>query len=98
MVAMNPLAEDVDEQLDERFIDLIATVEALVDVEFEAIMRAGCTRSAVVESVLARRPPRDDERQRCVHYGALPSAVASATVEESERSPPPRMRHPSASC
>lgn len=94
MTVMNAPRSDIDDRLDETFIELICTVDALVDAEFDDIMstrRLGC-------------PPIEPHDHPRPHLGHGPEALHVGSNDDegtprvrvalSERSPPQRPPHP----
>lgn len=88
MTVMRTPREDLGRQVDEQFIDLICTVEALVDLEFEAIVTADRTRCLLVVS------DATDDLTRSGASGAARALARGRRLRRgagntpSERSPP----------
>ncbi|WP_156138713.1 hypothetical protein [Microbacterium mangrovi] len=90
MTVMNAPREDADERVEEAFIELICTVDALVEAEFEDIV---CARRMACPPIEGRTPPgpsaglgSDARRARSRPRSVARQVRAAAT----ERSPPPR--------
>jgi len=89
-MVLNAAATECDDRLDERFLDLICTVEALVDVEFEDIVCMDRSRTSPIEA--------GPVRERGDAVPASPGRILSASLDVAadagaraiERSPPVR--------
>jgi hypothetical protein len=94
MTVMNAPRSDIDDRLDETFIELICTVDALVDAEFDDILstrRLGC-------------PPTERHHPWLPRFGHRPEALHVRSIDDvgtpwargavPERSPPQRPPHP----
>ena len=88
MIDMSASGVEFDPRVDEQFFDLVCTVEALVDAEFEELVSTVGTEPPVLDAELGR-PPRDGDRV------GIRSAVLADRLRplgsdagESGRSPP----------
>jgi hypothetical protein len=90
MVVLNAAATECDDRLDERFLDLICTVEALVDVEFEDIVCMDRSRTSPIEADPAREPGRAVAASPGRILSTSPVVAADAGTRALERSPPVR--------
>jgi len=90
MVVLNAAATECDDRLDERFLDLICTVEALVEVEFEDIVCMVRSRMSPIEADPGRGPGRALSASPGSILSANRTVSADAGTRALERSPPVR--------
>lgn len=95
MIDMSAAGEDLDARIDEQFFDLMCTVEALVDAEFEELVSTVGTEPPVLDADLGRRPCASGHVSVRSFVAADRLRPPGGDVGESERSPPSlHGRHP----
>jgi hypothetical protein len=80
-------APDTEIGVDERFIDLMCTIQALVDAEFEELVSSDGTESATVSAGADDRPRHGDRASFRTIIASGHTRTAS-DIGASERSPP----------